>query len=167
MKLTIIIPDNAVYVDANASTNLDLSDCAIPDDVHALQWSDSQGWIEYKLNEQPNNVITQLPVWANNCVEVWNIANQDKLKPLLPPTAEQNKQWASMLLDATDWTTIPDVADPTKSNPYLSNPEEFVVYRNLVRQYAINPVAGYIDWATKPNTIWLTIDAAIPQGETP
>jgi hypothetical protein len=31
------------------------------------------------------------------------------------------KQKASELLYETDWTTIPDVADPAKSNPYLVN----------------------------------------------
>ena len=60
-------------------------------------------------------------------------------------------------LQSTDWTTIPDVSDPTKSNPYLSNAQEFVVYRNAVRQYAISPVEGNITWPTKPNEIWTTV----------
>jgi hypothetical protein len=62
--------------------------------------------------------------------------------PPSPPTTEENKQTAVYLLQETDWTTIPDVSDPTKSNPYLSNVNNFVTYRNAVRQYAINPVAG-------------------------
>jgi hypothetical protein len=74
-----------------------------------------------------------------------------------PQTAEQNKQQAMIRLQSTDWTTIPDVSDATKSNPYLSNAQEFVVYRNAVRQYAINPVAGNIDWPTRPNEIWTTV----------
>ena len=65
-----------------------------------------------------------------------------------------NKQTASNLLYETDWTTIPDVSDPTKSNPYLVNTQDFVIYRNAVRQYAINPVAGNIDWPIKPNAVW-------------
>ena len=60
-------------------------------------------------------------------------------------------------LQATDWTTIPDVSDPTKSNPYLSNVQDFVVYRNAVRQYAINPVAGDINWPTLPQEVWTTV----------
>jgi hypothetical protein len=75
----------------------------------------------------------------------------------VPPTAEQNKATATQKLQATDWTTIPDVGDLTKSNPYLSNVQDFVVYRNAVRQYAINPVAGNITWPTKPSEVWTTV----------
>lgn len=50
------------------------------------------------------------------------------------------KEQASGRLYATDWTTIPDVADPTKSNPYLTNQAEFIAYRSQLRQLAVNPV---------------------------
>ena len=53
---------------------------------------------------------------------------------------ESCKQQASGLLYKTDWTTIADVADPTKSNPYLTNQAEFIAYRSQVRQLAVNPV---------------------------
>jgi hypothetical protein len=72
------------------------------------------------------------------------------------PTAEENKQTAVVLLQSTDWTAIPNVSDPTKSNPYLSNVQRFIDYRNAVRQYAVNPVAGNIDWPPKPNEKWTT-----------
>jgi hypothetical protein len=75
----------------------------------------------------------------------------------VPPTAAQNKQTAVAFLQTTDWTTIPDVGDPTKSNPYLSNVQDFVVYRNAVRQYAINPIAGDINWPQRPTEIWTTV----------
>ena len=80
MKLTIIIDDNAVYVDdvmkAYAPLPLDLTQCGIPSNVHALQWKDTSGWIEFKDNpdgsKPPNETITVLPAWANSCVDVWN-----------------------------------------------------------------------------------------------
>jgi hypothetical protein len=75
----------------------------------------------------------------------------------VPITAEQNKQVAVSKLQATDWTLISDVTDPAKSNPYLSNLQDFVAYRNTVRQYAINPVAGFIQWPVKPTEIWTTV----------
>jgi hypothetical protein len=75
----------------------------------------------------------------------------------VPPTAEQNKDMATQKLQTTDWTTIPDVGDPTKSNPYLSNVQDFVTYRNVVRQYAVNPIAGYINWPVKPTEVWTTV----------
>lgn len=77
--------------------------------------------------------------------------------PPPPPTAEENKQAAIARLQKTDWTTIPDVGDPTKSNPYLANAQEFVVWRNAVRQYAINPVAGVIQWPKKPTENWVNV----------
>jgi len=72
-------------------------------------------------------------------------------------TAEQPfddcKQKASELLYETDWTTIPDVADSTKSDPYLLNPNDFVAYRSNVRKLAVNPVANPT-WPIKPNAQW-------------
>ena len=53
---------------------------------------------------------------------------------------ESCKEQASGRLYATDWTTIADVADPTKSNPYLTNQAEFIAYRSQIRQLAVNPV---------------------------
>lgn len=69
-----------------------------------------------------------------------------------------NKQEASSLLTETDWTTIPDVGDQTKSNPYLSNVNEFVTYRNEVRAIALNPPITVDIWPTKPVEIWLPVE---------
>jgi hypothetical protein len=85
----------------------------------------------------------------------WDQANIPA--PPVPPTAEQNKTTAIAKLQATDWATIPDVADPLKSNPYLSNSQDFVTYRNAVRQYAINPVSGDINWPAVPQEVWTTV----------
>lgn len=63
------------------------------------------------------------------------------------------KLTASQLLYETDWTTIADVADPTKSNPYLTNQAEFASYRSTVRGYAVNPVENPT-WPTKPTEQW-------------
>ena len=63
------------------------------------------------------------------------------------------KQQASLLLSQTDWTTIADVADPAKSNPYLLNQAEFAAYRSAVRMLAVYPVASPV-WPTKPQEQW-------------
>lgn len=62
------------------------------------------------------------------------------------------KQQASQMLYATDWTTIPDVANPTNT-PYLMNQADFIAYRNQVRQLAVNPVANPV-FPTKPTEQW-------------
>lgn len=154
MKLTIIPADGSVGENDVFYLNLDLSSCNIPADVHALQWQDTAGWIEYNSPLIENQPITELPAWANCCMTKWTEANNP---PVVPPTAEQNKTIAVNKLQATDWTTIPDVSDPTKSNPYLNNVQDFVVYRNAVRQYAINPVAGDINWPAVPQEVWTTV----------
>jgi hypothetical protein len=154
MKLTIIPVDGSVGEDEVFYNGLNLNSCAIPTNVHALQWDGVSGWIEF--NESiPNEEITALPSWANCCMTKWTEANTPI--PPLPPTAEQNKATAVGKLQATDWATIPDVADPLKSNPYLSNSQDFVVYRNSVRQYAVYPVAGDVNWPTVPQEVWTAI----------
>lgn len=155
MKLTIIPADGSVGENDVFYLGLNLSSCNIPADVHALQWQDTAGWIEYNSPLIQNEPITELPTWANCCMTKWIEA--DTPVPPAPPTAEQNKSTAVNKLQATDWTTIPDVGDSTKSNPYLSNVQDFVTYRNAVRQYAINPVAGAINWPTLPQEVWTTV----------
>jgi hypothetical protein len=96
---------------------------------------------------------------ANDVVadQFWYNPDNQLIEPNLPPppaTAEENKQTAIGLLSATDWATIPDVADPAISNPYLTNQQAYFDYRNTVRAYTINPVAGNINWPTQPTPIW-------------
>lgn len=78
MKLTIISDDSFVMVNGdNSHKPLNLSDCGIPEDVHALQWFDNKGWIEFNdstdpfASKKPNEIIETLPDWALACVDVW------------------------------------------------------------------------------------------------
>jgi hypothetical protein len=64
----------------------------------------------------------------------------------------QCKEQASALLYETDWTTIPDVADPANS-PYLKNQADFIAWRSQIRALAVNPVANPV-FPTKPNEVW-------------
>lgn len=155
MRLTIIRSDGAVYVDSVAYLSLDMS--TVPDNVHALQWFDGSGWIEF-VGDVANQDIVELPSWANVCVQEWEAADyaQKHPSPPPPPTAEENKATAMALLSETDWTALPDVADPLKSNPYLGNANEFNDYRNAVRRIAINPIAGEITFPTMPNEQWIS-----------
>jgi hypothetical protein len=76
MKLTIIPSDKAVYIDGYSFSNLNLTD--IPEDIHALQWNENAGEIEFVQNanniKPANEIITSLPVWAKKAIEVWNEA---------------------------------------------------------------------------------------------
>jgi len=152
MKLTIIPSDQAVDIDGNTKKPLIWE--GTPDDVHALQWDQDAGDIELK-NPTRNEPITELPQWALNAVASWEVGPAPVPIPPPPPaTKESNKRRASNMLGDTDWTTIPDVADPTKSNPYLTNTDEFLAFRNLVRAIAINPPDGDIVWPVQPSPVW-------------
>jgi hypothetical protein len=76
MKLTIIVPDNTVYKEGVSFSSLDLS--AAPSNVHALQWDNNAGWIEFKPEAEfikaPNENITVLPDWATAAVTKWDEA---------------------------------------------------------------------------------------------
>lgn len=78
MRLTIIPSDGFVSVDGESKYQpLDLSGCGIPSDIHAVQWYESRGWIEFSDDGDPftpkpdNEQIVELPQWSLNCVEVW------------------------------------------------------------------------------------------------
>jgi len=74
MKLTIIPVDGSVGKDNRFYGPIDLSSCGIPSDVHALQWEENEpnkGHIEYKSASIQNQDITELPAWANACVDKW------------------------------------------------------------------------------------------------
>jgi hypothetical protein len=63
------------------------------------------------------------------------------------------KKQASQLLYETDWTTIPDVANPSTSSPYLLNQGAFIAWRSQIRALAVNPVANPV-FPDKPTEQW-------------
>jgi hypothetical protein len=153
MLLTIIPVDGNVKKDGVGFIDLNLSSCGIPSNVRALQWQETKGWVEFW--DKQNEDITSLPSWVDCCLAVWTVANTPV--PPSPPTADENKATAIDLLQQTDWTQIPSVSDPALSNPYLANKNAFDIYRNSVRQYALNPVAGDVNWPTIPQEVWTTV----------
>lgn len=92
MILTIIPSDSTVYKDgvmrASLPLPLDLTPCNIPDNIHALQWKNTTGWIEFQENidgtKPANEPISALPQWALDCVDVY-----DAWTPYVPPTLDQ------------------------------------------------------------------------------
>jgi hypothetical protein len=79
------------------------------------------------------------------------LAEQARLEAQIP--FNDCKQQAVTLLQATDWTTIPDVANPSASNPYLMNQGAFIAWRSQIRALAVNPVADPV-FPAQPNEEW-------------
>ena len=73
MKLTIIRADGAVYKDGVSYSGLDLS--AIPSNIHALQWYENEGEVEFNGIPKPQNeIISELPSWAITAMTKWDEA---------------------------------------------------------------------------------------------
>lgn len=74
----------------------------------------------------------------------------------------ENAAYGEQLLQATDWAAIASIGDPLECNPYLANRQEFMTYRNQVRQIVLNPPVSTPIWPTLPSEDWqsASVDAA-------
>lgn len=86
MKLTIIKDDGTVYKDDKVYKNINLNQ--IPSDVHALQWNNGNGHIEFVNNIKANENITELPSWANEALTSWQNAYEAEQAELARLQAE-------------------------------------------------------------------------------
>jgi hypothetical protein len=101
----------------------------------------------YKLYPQITNTIGDVAYDAEG-----NVVNYDSVEVQIEADKMSCKQQAQEILYKTDWTTIPDVADPAYT-PYLMNQTEFKQYRAVIRDLAVNPVANPV-WPTPPTEQW-------------
>lgn len=108
------------------------------------------------------NTITQNCIAVNpvevdgQWQQVWTVsdASSEEIATREDQARDHNRTEASKRLSVTDWTTAPDVSDPAKANPFLVNVMDFVVYRNQVRQIAVNPPIVVDEWPILPNEVW-------------
>ena len=94
-RITIIVEDGFVSVDGASKTQPhDFSSCGIPAEVHAMQWYNDRGWVEFRDDGDPftpkpaNQEITELPTWANACVAVHDAWTPPPPPPAPEPTPE-------------------------------------------------------------------------------
>lgn len=146
MKLTIIPSDNSVLID-NIGYTVDIKN--LYPNIHAVQWFDNTGWIEY--TDKPNETISDIDQFQS-AIDLWNVENE-KSNSEYVNTAEDNKNSAIGRLSETDWVELNSVSDSTKSI-YLVNKNDFDSYRIDLRAICINPQAGNITFPTKPNEVW-------------
>ena len=147
MRLTIIPSDQAVYKDGVVYDGLNMS--AVPSNVHALQWFDVSGSIEFK-DGVPNEDITELPAWADICLQEWEAADYEHKNPPAPTPEqliERCKSEAKRRLEETDYSELPDV------KAILINAADFTMYRTQVRALYLNPVTDPT-WPATPKAQW-------------
>jgi hypothetical protein len=99
MKLTIIRNDGAVYKDNMSYANLSLP--TVPSDVHALQWNNDKGHIEFLDNVRINETITELPSWANDALTAWQTAYETEQAEIARLQAEAEATRLAKLAEQT------------------------------------------------------------------
>jgi hypothetical protein len=112
------------------------------------EYAQSQGWVEL----------------TGGAGVGWTYVDGQFIAPVTPPPTPaeiqaDNKSQATALLQQTDWTTIPDVADPALSDPYLTNAAEFAAYRSNVRKIAVNPPTTLAVFPPVPEEVWAYTNA--------
>jgi len=139
MKLTIIPTDSTVYVDNLSYDNLVLSN--IPLNVHALQWDENKGHIEY--TDYTVEQIEDLPSWASDAVSNWNNANEkSQLPPETTPVILSDEDKMLRLrferdkrIAASDWVELPSVV-ALHDSTWVS---AWAVYRQALRDLPNQP----------------------------
>jgi hypothetical protein len=144
MRLTIIADDKTVIIDGIKFSNIDLS--SLPENVHAVQWYDDHGEIEFKGNV-PNQDITNIDAYQE-IINAWNVRKYLVDNPPPPPDEiilNSVKFEVDMLLIGSDWAVLPDVP--------LANKDEWILYRQNLRDIRTNLTVDPV-WPTKPEVIW-------------
>ena len=144
MKLSIIPSDGTVCIDGLCYTNVIWGDTTT--DVHAIQWSEDKGEIEYN-DGKPNEIISTLPDWTLNAQASWatlNTETPDDIALDVIVRAERNSY-------------LSDYVDKVGSNPLRwaeltsDKQAEWALYRRALLDITLQ--AGFpneVIWPTKP-----------------
>lgn len=153
MRMTIIVPDGLVGINQSFFDGFDMSQ--VPAEVRVLQWYDIQGELEF-FDYRPNLRVTELPAWAELLRQQWVVVSDQNLFAQTLPSAD-NKSKAATFLSGTDWSVLPDVANPTMTNPYLANQAEFIAYRSQLRAIYANPPDVAVLFPERPRAVWQNV----------
>ena len=137
-------------------------DVSLPQDPTEAQLNEQGIYTVYPTNQPTYNPITQ------NCTETtptlqdgfwtqtWEVtpATPQEIEYRETNARSENAAYGTALLQATDWTAIASIADPLECNPYLANRQEFLAYRNQVRNIVLNPPIEAPVWPTPPAEDW-------------
>lgn len=157
MRLTIIPADGFVSVDGVGYLGLPIT---TQEGVHAIQWQESSGWVEYKEIDgvkQSNEPITSIDTFSD-AIEIWQRAHDaalaDEAEKNRPPTLEEIRramvvtpfQAKTALLDAGFLDDIElMVADPATDRKVV------LAWNNALSFERLSPMvasfAGALGWS--------------------
>jgi len=170
MRLAIIPSDKIIFIDGEHLYDIKQDLSWIPSSIHAVQWYDTWGEIEY-IDGSPNERIEELGIFEQAVLdfnnekeridtelEALNIENEEKKiaeELALEAARDYWKEFRNIrdsLLSRCDWTQSPD-------SPLTEEKKaEWATYRQSLRDLPItitNPKSMVIDlihenWPTKP-----------------
>ena len=138
MKLTIIPDGKIIGIGGTFYENIQQDLSWIPSNVHAVQWSDSSGEIEYN-DGTPNQIISELGIYSQAQTD-YN--NETQRVAAARDYWEELRTKRNQLLAETDYLALSDLTLSTDMRTYRQ------ALRDLPANTsdAANPV-----WPTKPS----------------
>ena len=138
MKLTIIPDGKIIGIDGTFYENVQQDLSWIPSNVHAVQWSDSSGEIEYN-DGTPNQIISELGIYSQAQTD-YN--NETQRVAAARDYWEELRTKRNQLRAETDYLALSDVTLSTDMRTYRQALRDLPANTS----YAANPV-----WPTKPS----------------
>lgn len=141
MKITIIPIDKHIRIDDNSLSQIKEDMTWIPTNIHALQWYDTFGEIEYN-DGTPNEIIEELGIYEQS-LETFDAEKQRRLREQLAEEElieasrdywEELRAQRDFLLSQSDWTQGND------SPLTLQQKEEWKIYRQALRDVPSNTI---------------------------
>ena len=141
MKITIIPIDKHIRIDDNSLSQIKEDMTRIPTNIHALQWYDTFGEIEYN-DGTPNEIIEELGIYEQS-LETFDVEKQRRLREQLAEEElieasrdywEELRAQRDFLLSQSDWTQGND------SPLTLQKKEKWTLYRQKLRDLPDNTI---------------------------
>jgi hypothetical protein len=128
MRISAIPIDGTICIDGQCYLDLDLS--WMPVDVHAIQWMDDHGEIEF-IDTSPNRPIDKLGIFEK-LIDVFNAETQRLKYEEAYRYGAILRENRNYLLNNCDWTQLPDA--PLN----LEQIEQWKIYRQKLRDLPEN-----------------------------
>ena len=160
MKLTIITEDKFISIGTTGYSGISTDWSWIADNVHAVQWKDTSGEVEYN-DGSPNVGITSLGVYEAAVTHHEN----ERLRLVAQDAADQaildNKDWnrvfrhkRSIRLEDSDWTQGNDsplsTSKKTEWATYRQTLRDLPATKNEATRKAMAKDENHSDWPTEP-----------------
>jgi hypothetical protein len=155
MRLTIIPSDKYIAIDNNGLLQIQQDLSWIPSNIHAVQWYDTWGEVEYN-DARPNERIEDLDIFEQAVLDFNN--EKQRIEDEVAAREAARDYWSELRilrnqrLDESDWTQVFDVqlSDEKKA--------EWIIYRQKLRDLTDiisdpKPLvldSNHSDWPIKP-----------------